>query len=158
MIKQYKKFLLYILILTIFFAAAYHLFSYDIELSVPSGFYDDAFSLHIEGGALFDIYYTLDGSEPTINSIPYEKGSAITITDASANKNIYSMRTDISTGYLSELIEKQDGTDHGYTVPNHNVDKCTILRAAVFDAEGNMLDSAYGVYFVGFQKRNAYKD
>ena len=158
MITKHRNFLLSVLVLTVFFAAVSELFSYDIELSVPSGFYSDSFSLRIDGGTNFDIYYTLDGSEPTVRSTPYDRDSGILISDASANPNLYSARTDISAGFQQELIEKHAGENPGYTVPDYPVDKCTIVRAATFDSAGNPLDQVQGVYFVGLQEKEAYKD
>lgn len=38
------------------------------------------------------------------------------------------------------------------------MDKCTVIRASLFDSAGNCLDSIIGDYFVGFQKKDAYHD
>ena len=43
-----------------------------IRLSAPAGFYDEPFSLTMEAGEHI-IYYTLDGSMPTMESPVYEE-------------------------------------------------------------------------------------
>jgi len=71
---------------------------------------------------------------------------------------VYSIRTDTSTGFLSDLINQYSVAAPYYTVPDYPVDKCTIIRASLFDAAGNCLDSITGTYFVGFQEKSAYQD
>lgn len=126
---------------------------YEIHFSNDSGFYDHPFPLKIEGGGRYDIFYTLDGSEPTRNSIAYHPGDVITIADASENENILSKRTDISAGY-SEYASNP----HSFAVPEKKVDKCTIVRASVISKNGDILQSIQGVYFVGFQNKQAYQN
>lgn len=59
----------------------------EIYFSRESGLYNDEFDLKISsiGGTIF---YTLDGSVPTCNSIKYD--GPIHISDASENDNVYS--------------------------------------------------------------------
>lgn len=45
-----------------------------------------------------------------------------------------------------------------YTVPNYAVDKCTVVRASLFDSADHCLDSITGTYFVGFQDKKTYQD
>ena len=80
----------------------------------------------------------MDGSEPTRNSAKYE--SAILIDDASNHENTNSMREDFSTGFLLE--------EPVYEVPNYLIDKCTILKVAYYDEEGNRSRTEERVYFV----------
>jgi len=115
-----------------------------IMFSHPSGFYDSDFSLTITAEEGDTVYYTLDGSIPTTASAVYE--GPITITDASANENVYSMRTDVSLYF--ETGE--------YQPPEVTVDKCTVLRAAVFDGSGTLLSESCASYFVGFQDKTGY--
>lgn len=84
--------------------------------------------------------------------------SPLYIEDATNHENVYSARTDTSTGFLSSLIRKYSFPDYGYTVPRYPVDKCTVIRASLFDDTGDCLDSIAGTYFVGFQGRSAYQD
>lgn len=68
------------------------------------------------------------------------------------------MRTDTSTGFLTDLIEKYKLNAPGYAVPTYAVDKCTIIRASLFDSDENCLDSITGSYFVGFQEKKTYQN
>lgn len=151
-----------IAIICTFALSAFLVFSkkYDtnIYFSKETGYYNKEFRLRITGGAGNKIYYTLDGSEPTIDSKVYDRSEPIIISDASVNENVYSARTDISTGFLTDYIEAFSYDAPGYTVPKDLVDKCNVVRAAVFDEEGNVLDEKEAVYFVGFQDKTAYED
>ena len=118
--------------------------SCSITFSHPSGFYDEPFQLTITASDGNTVYYTLDGSIPTPESAVYE--APIEITDASSNENVYSMRTDVSLYFETGR----------YSAPEITVDKCTILRAAVFDDAGDLLQESFGSYFVGFQDKIGY--
>ncbi len=120
-----------------------------ITLSHDSGFYEDAFMLTITGSEHYTLRYTLDGSEPDENSQIYD--GPILIEDASGHENIYSDRTDISPGYTSDAH-----INYGNAVPEYLVDKCNIVRAALFDAEETRVDEVSGIYFVGFDEKNGY--
>ncbi len=140
-------------------------FSKEIFFSHDSGYYDQEFYLSILGGGGYTIHYTTDGSEPTINDPVFDDKSPLYIDDATNHPNIYSERIDTSTGFLTDLIRQYtEGIpdyalpDHNYTVPNYAIDKCTVIRASVFDSYGNCLDSITGSYFVGFQSREIYQD
>ena len=156
-IRRHLKFLIAILIITLLIPGLLNRYNdindCEIRFTSPSGFYEDTLSLGIEGGAGFDIYYTLDGSVPTRDSIRYQPGSVITVSDASENENVLSKRTDISTGYSEYVPSPTD-----FAVPEENVDKCTIVRAAAFPKVGSALHSIQGVYFVGFQNKPAYQN
>lgn len=140
-----------------------------LSFSRPSGFYDEAFDLKICGyyNQNCEIYYTLDGSVPDRDSYLYTKDESIHLEDASGQENVYSARTDTSTAFYPDLIEKypmDKPADHpdyvtpGYTVPNYSVDKCNVVRAAAIDGEGNVLSTATGVYFVGFRGKKSYEN
>ena len=70
--------------------------------SHDSGFYEGSFSLAISAFHAEEIYYTLDGSTPDENSLKYT--GPIRITDATQNENTYSMRTDVSVGFYTDLL------------------------------------------------------
>lgn len=109
--------------------------------SVESGFYDNAFELEITADKDEVIYYTLDGSEPDIDSMHYT--GPISITDASVNENVYSARTD-----LMATMEY---------VPEFKVDKAVIVRAMAYDPDSNTVSkSVTKTYFVGFNKKEEY--
>jgi len=156
---KWKKITLIIVSLLFLFAISVIDYSRDehIYFSEKPGFYENPVDLKIIGGAGCQIYYTLDGSEPTKESNLYSKTESIYLSDASDNPNYYSARTDTSASFYTELIEKYSDMNPQYTVPDYNVDKCNIIRASAFDREGNLLDSIEGVYFISFQNKNGYK-
>lgn len=127
----------------------------EIQFSAESGFYDNEFDLTITstGGTL---YYTLDGSVPTCDSIKYE--GPIHISDASKKDNVYSMRTDVSTGFQKELINKYSKDDPGYESPQYKIDKCTIVRAVIYYGNERYSNVKTASYFVGFDKKSGYKN
>lgn len=124
-----------------------------LVFSKDSGFYDEEFELELstETGT---IYYTLDGTLPDKNAIRYEK--PILIKDATSNENVYSMRTDVSTGFDKEEIERVSSDYPAYQAPGYKVDKATIVRAVVYDGMGNYGDVKTASYFVGFQNKDGY--
>lgn len=127
-----------------------------ISFSAESGFYDEEFYLEINAtqGA---IYYTLDSSDPTENSLVYTE--PILIKDASDNKNKYSVLTDVCLEFNEELKTLgtvKDLTDSGYSIPEHPVDKATVVKAICIDQDGNCSDIITGVYFVGFSNKSGY--
>ncbi len=120
----------------------------EIIFSRESGFYDKDFDLEISAPK-GEIYYTLDGSDPTISSFHYE--GPIHIQDATNNPNVYSMRTDVSTDFCKDL-----GIDTFYKVPDFPVDKCTIVRAVLYYGDDRYSDIKTASYFVGYEGREAY--
>lgn len=129
-----------------------------IVFSHPSGYYAEPFDLKIQTGGAYAIYYTLDGSEPTVHSQRYDSGAGIHLEDVSGKENVYSARTDLSTGYDTELVNQYSEQNYGYAAPEFPVDKCSVVRAASFDRDGNALASMTGVYFIGFQNKPMYRD
>lgn len=111
------------------------------ELSVESGFYQEAFLLEMNAGEDEVIYYTLDGSNPTTDSARYEE--PLCITDASQNDNIYAARTDL--------------TAEMEYVPAFKVDKATVVRAIAASPDGSKISEiATETYFVGFEGKQEY--
>lgn len=109
-------------------------------LSAESGFYDSAFELTIAHTLETDVYYTLDGTAPTTESLRYD--GPITIEDASDNPNVYSAHDDI---YL-----------HNY-VPEEPVDKAVVVRAIAVDRlTGSVSNVVSRTYFVGFDEKSVY--
>ena len=122
--------------------------------SHESGFYNENFYLSIDvetGSNSATIYYTLDGSTPTEESAVYTE--PILIEDATQHENVYSMNTDTSTGFYSDLIEKYETIDQdpGYKAPDYLVDKCTIVRAMAVWEDGVVSEVATGSWFVGIE-------
>lgn len=117
----------------------------EIVFSKKAGFYESEISLSLYAPTK-EIFYTLDGSEPDRNSMKYE--GAIQITDASVNENVYSMRTDVSSNFLTE--------EPMYKSPDYLIDKCTIVRAVYYDSQGNCSEVAERAYFVNFSEKEGY--
>lgn len=130
----------------------------ELTFSVASGFFDEEFDLELNAPAGYQIYYTLDGSFPTADSIAYK--GPIHIYDASVNDNVYSMRTDISASYLQDEIDQYSYMQYsaGYVVPDFCVDKCTIIRAACYDSDGYLVDEKSASYFIGYGDRREYEN
>ncbi len=126
----------------------------ELTFSRESGFYDAPFELELHAPVGTDIFYTLDGSEPDENAVKY--AGPIMINDATENENVYSMRTDVSAGFLTEYISRYSGNDPQYVVPDYPVDKCTVVRSAYRDADGNFSEIKTECYFVGFDNKAGY--
>ena len=118
-------------------------------LSKDSGFYRNDFYLRMDSSAGATIYYTLDGSQPDEHSLVYSE--PILIDDATGHENVYSMRTDTSAGFLTDLIERYKTLDSppGYVPPDYLVDKCTIIRAIAVSEHGKSSGETAATYFVG---------
>lgn len=126
----------------------------EVFFSAEPGFYEEPFELEItvKSGT---VYYTLDGTVPDKTSMKYE--GPILITDASDHENVYSMRTDVSTGFDKEEIEKISSDYPGYQVPDYKIDKATVVRAVSCDELGNYSDVKTATYFVGFSDKPGYE-
>lgn len=126
-----------------------------LRFSHESGFYEQEFDLAITSEHGESIYYTLDGTRPTVDSLPYRE--PIHISDASNNPDIYSSNTDMSSGFLADLIRESGQMAPGYMVPTAPVDKCTVVRAICVTDEGETISSITGSYFVGFSQKDGYQ-
>ncbi|ADU75796.1 lamin tail-like protein [Acetivibrio thermocellus AD2] len=104
--------------------------------SADSGFYSEPFMLTLTAEPGMEIYYTLDSTDPNMNSIKYE--GPILIKDATPNENVYRL--------------KRDTTTQKEKFPEELVDKATIVRAVAYDKNGNCSEIVTKSYFVGLDK------
>lgn len=125
-----------------------------VSFSVPSGFYDDAFSLELDAGQN-EIYYTLDSSDPDTGSMRYT--GPILIKDASENENVYCLIEDVSPYNDVEMLERNGFKRlHEYKIPQKPVDKVNVVKAVSVDDQGNCSRVVEAVYFVGFKDKKGY--
>lgn len=104
------------------------------KLSKESGFYEKSFDLVIAAEKGTDIYYTLDGSEPNVNSIHYEEPILIT-GESGAEK------TKINAPYSA--------ADEAYEERSARDNMATVLRVVAIDGMGKTSDIVTATYFVG---------
>ncbi len=120
-----------------------------VTFSRPTGVYGEEFELALsaEEG---EIFYTTDGSDPTS-----DKGQAYTapiaVADRRGDKNViaavdptliaasFCERNEDKTAFVSTLSAPEDT----------QVDKCTLIRAAVRYPNGTYSAESTGVYFIG---------
>lgn len=115
----------------------------DPVFSAESGFYENEFVLYIKAEAGETIYYTLDGSSPTTDSVCYTDG--IVVYDPSDNPNVYRSIQNIVRDWKE------------YTPTEEAVDKAFIIRAIAVDEYGNSSDVVTKTYFVDMEKyQNSY--
>ncbi|HWT75642.1 MAG TPA: CotH kinase family protein [Mobilitalea sp.] len=116
----------------------------NLYFSQSGGLYEQEFSLQLSTDVNSGIIrYTIDGSDPTSDSLQYSK--EITITDRTSEPNL-----------LSEMITSSNinnrsrpGENNTSSSPIGNVFKGTVVKAAVFSENGERLSKIYvQSYFV----------
>lgn len=153
MISNRVRFLIISILIFIGAYFSWRLFFDDsIRLSKPQGFYDEEFDLKIKSKLGVDIYYTLDGTEPTKESIQYS--GPIHIKNVSDNDNIYSMIEEISVYYKEDAT----GKENPYKAPNYKIDKCIPLRVATFNKKGEKKSEDAYTYWVGYKDKDGYEN
>lgn len=113
-------------------------FYFDIQ----SGFYNQDLQVEIIGPEGWQVYYTLDGTDPDIESNIYE--GCINISNRTVEENIYSALTDLSI--------------RTSRIPRDKVEKCTLIRAIAIDGEGNKSQEITASYFVANGKKSMYNN
>ncbi len=122
-----------------------------ITFSKESGIYGSAFELSISADASGQIYYTLDGSDPTISDTAVLYSGAISITDRKNDKNVVSAVDPVLfAGSYNKVNSKRNGFTCEIKAPSDkDVDKCTVVRAAVKKADGTFGTDSAATYFIG---------
>lgn len=110
--------------------------------SQESGFYDEPFLLELQAEEGSSIYYTLDCSIPTEDSIYYE--SPLLVYDKSPEPDQFRSIRNVQKDYLNLQEKEEAGTE--------TVDKAFVIRAAAFDSEGNSSEVITKTYFVDAKK------
>lgn len=105
--------------------------------SADGGYYDEPFLLRLTTAPGNTIYYTTDGSAPSLNSQVYEDG--ILIEDRSQQENIYHNIQNVIKNWLLFPAD---------TTP---VPKGTVVRAISVDRRGFISDVFTQTYFVGME-------
>ena len=131
--------------------------SKNIIFSKDSGFYDEDFELRIFAPTK-EVYYTLDGSDPDQNSTKYS--GPIVIRDATENPNVYSIKTNVTAEFLEEEVQKYSKERYRtyYKAPDYNVDKCTVVKVAYYDENGNCSEIEERIFFVDFEEKQGYEN
>ncbi len=125
-------------------AVSVHEIADTLTFSAESGFYDAPFSLTLSAPENTAIYYTLDGSRPSADSLCYH--GAIGIKDESGTKNTVSDHAGISA----------DETYSQQAFANNPTDKATVIRAVAVMPDGTESAVISHTYLVGFQEKAAY--
>lgn len=100
----------------------------ELTFSVPGGFYANSVQLELLAPDGMDIYYTLDGSDPTLDSNKY-------------------------SGAI--LISNRSGANYEYAAIGLNgykpqsIDMGTVVRAIAVDAKGMIVEEKIESYFIG---------
>lgn len=122
-----------------------------VTFSKTSGIYASAFDLSISADTSGQIYYTLDGSDPAISDTAILYKDAISITDRKNDKNVVSAVDPVLfAGSFNQVNSKRDGFTCEIKAPSDkDVDKCTVVRAAVKKADGSFGMDSSATYFIG---------
>jgi type II secretory pathway pseudopilin PulG len=111
-----------------------------LAFSVPGGFYEEAFELEVNVPEGCKVYYTLDGTEPTTESMEYT--SKINIARPSGTSYTYAV---------------SDGKGYTYsTYSPSSVDMGTIVNAIAVDAKGKTVDCKKTAYYIGYNTDSDY--
>lgn len=108
------------------------------QFSLESGFYNEDTKLYLESAKGYDIFYTIDGSTPTTNSVLYTNG--ITLKNISNKDNVISMVDNISNLDIYYPLDK--------------IDKCINLKAIAIDKSGETSEVIEKTYFIGIDNKN----
>lgn len=118
-----------------------------VQFSLAPGIYqDDLVSVELSSGIDGEIYYTLDGSEPTQESSHYD--APIALTDRTPEPSIV-----FSSSAIDDMVIMDGAVIDDPTLPKANV-----LRAVCVADDGSVGPIATGTYFVGIDSAELYGD
>lgn len=120
--------------------------------SEKSGFYGTDFELKLSASDHTEIYYTVDGSDPTNSETAQLYTGTIEVRDRTEHPNIWSVYAEDENSPQSICLGV------GYKQPTFNVDKATVVRAAAKSADGVFSDVISRTYFVTTGNLEQYKD
>ncbi len=122
-----------------------------VEFSNNSGVYAEQFNLEITASENGEIYYTTDGSDPTISDTAVLYSGAVTVTDRKGASNVVSAVDPVLfSGNYSVVNKDRNGFENEIFAPSDDaVDKCTVIRAAVKRSDGSFGNEAFSTYFIG---------
>ncbi|MCH5324665.1 MAG: CotH kinase family protein [Eubacterium sp.] len=122
-----------------------------VELSHSGGVYAEEFQLALTAPDGGEIYYTLDGSDPAVSDTAVQYSAPLSITDRKGDKNVVSAVDPVLiAGSFNEPNSSRDGFICTISAPSdNNVDKCTVVRAAVKNADGSFGTETAATYFIG---------
>lgn len=119
--------------------------------SAESGIYPEEFTLTVDIPAGCTLRYTTDGSDPatSASALPYTDG--IAITDRKQDKNVVSAVHPllISGNFNRPATNKKEFFCTAGAPEDEDVDKCTVIRAALVNASGNVISTKSATYFIG---------
>ena len=121
-----------------------------VSFSKESGTYSEEFSLELESDIEGTIYYTTDGSDPSVSDTAKEYSGAIKITDRKSDKNMIAAVEPALFDAAHDSPEKgRESFSNSMKAPDDSaVDKCTVIRASVKDKSGSFSKAATATYFI----------
>ena len=122
-----------------------------VEFSHKSGIYAEEFSVEISSLTEGEIYYTTDGSDPSISETAQLYEGAVQINDRKSDKNVVSAVPPVKIGGTFNYVnDERNGFESEISPPtDKQVDKCTVLRAVTKNNDGTYGDDVQATYFIG---------
>ena len=122
-----------------------------VSFSHSSGIYAESFSVEIFSVTDGEIYYTTDGSDPTVSETAILYTEAVQVADRKVDKNVVSAVDPLEIGGTFNYVNSErNGFESEIAPPSEKaVDKCTVIRAATKNADGSFGDDVQVTYFIG---------